>query len=341
MRTGIYMLQNKWFRWIVSFLLGGLLYWIIWLFASGTFYSTLYFFLMYLGYILEGFSRGSLYASGGMFFSLFTGFFVQAQIMFILGYTNGFFKLFALFLAPILPFIMAYIILRVWKNNPFSKRAVFIGMLIPLIIIIFSTISVLNSHVIREEHSLTPSLNEPCSMAWNKNSCFADLALQEKDPNLCENVMTGNFDKTRKTCRDRIYAAAITESIEGCTQIKKDKIIPYMWTDECFDYAAVTNNDVSICERIESTWNRAECIGNIATDPSACESLNDTSNGYNFNRMAHCWVVMTEKLNDTSLCQKITDPTYQASRCHKGEAKKENYSVDVEVITYHPQVTTD
>lgn len=130
---------------------------------------------------------------------------------------------------------------------------------------------------------------------YYKDACFRKIGIEEKDTTICNQV--ADFDE-RESC---IYEIAVeSNNIDLCKKLKGIQSL-------CYQNFAKKNNDVSICDNVGEQYHKDKCYAYTSQellDPAICPQI-ETDSWEN-----KCWQYMAVGFKDESYCENVATMVY-------------------------------
>ncbi len=145
---------------------------------------------------------------------------------------------------------------------------------------------------------LMKEFNKTCSnltFEEHKNRCYQNVAMLNKDINVCSNIEDSDYDSNLDECYGAVGYA--TENVSLCKSISQR-----IFHNECIWGIAIKTKNISLCEELKTfTWNDAcySMLGSLTKNISLCEKpqLKDYRIG--------CYQQLAHTLQDPTICDKI------------------------------------
>ncbi|MBN1968881.1 MAG: hypothetical protein JW870_05905 [Candidatus Delongbacteria bacterium] len=159
-----------------------------------------------------------------------------------------------------------------------------------------------------------PLIQEGLAISYPRYSCYIDVAIEEKDVQVCEYIE----DDFKYECYQQV--AMSIGDLSTC-----DKLLSQLHIEVCYKGVAITNSDESVCEKISDETTEDNCylgVSRSSTELELCEKMNSKAAFYaeckkniavNNNDESICENIGWEKFKDEcflelGVCSKITDP---------------------------------
>lgn len=159
-----------------------------------------------------------------------------------------------------------------------KHRTLAVCLLITLIILISGCISSQEGIISKAQETKDVSLCDKLSDANDKEHCIANVAIETRNPKLCEGLQTEFNGQIAGISANGKYSdicfSAIAKEIYDYKLCKK---MTDGWSkDDCFDTVAKFSKNKDICNEISDSTTKQDCIKTVSEfAPGYCESLSD------------------------------------------------------------------
>ena len=173
--------------------------------------------------------------------------------------------------------------------------------------------------------TITGSATLECAArdGFDKEACIADLALENQDIKLCDQI---EDPKTIDFCKTKVAEAV------GDLTICEDQINDNYWIQICNKNVAIKTNNPEPCYGLESNLDHDECfeeIANYTAQPKLCVEMKDDI------KSADCVSDLALEAEDVTICNLI-NVKIEREICYAKLAKATQDPSKCEVITFSP-----